>query len=389
MTTIPFPTIEFTQEDALAAFNIKYTELRTAFIKHEQSPSNIDEEFLHEYFVVAYPSPEAYLEHAFTTVRETAEKHNLPPSSLPDASLLDLEKEPIAGMGTSLFQRLLYIDKLAAKATQNIIENPEVLVNERILPTLDLLDVNHIFNTLRIESSLQIPRPPEQPVQRSLLSPIFRTNNKPETHELLVGHVLRLQSISKVSGDNLRVATIISQGHGLVDVTLTREQFSSLKIGDYVGFSNVKSASKKHEYPAVDHVSVLVPAEVSKLLKEIDYSFAPFANSDDSAVSTIFGRVVSFDAATRTLTVKDKNGKIEQLKTTSPIEDFGLQQNSVFIAKPTKLRADGFYVIEPQTTLELKAPFAGRLIFGLTKNYSHSAPEKIGQGFEPTEPNIT
>jgi len=89
MTTIPLPTIEFTQEDALAAFNIKYTELRTAFIKHEQSPSNIDEEFLHESFVVAYPSPEAYLEHAFTTVRETAEKHNLPPSSLPDVSLLD------------------------------------------------------------------------------------------------------------------------------------------------------------------------------------------------------------------------------------------------------------------------------------------------------------
>ncbi len=135
------------QEHHKQAFHDRFSILRKSDFEERGRPSRDDDELLQNLFQAAYPNPDTYIQSAFA--ESIALANNLGVKiSLPQPDILDVQKEPFAGMGQSFYLRLLYLQNLVTKTISEVEEKIQ-LAKPPTLPSLQLVMPSELNRPIR------------------------------------------------------------------------------------------------------------------------------------------------------------------------------------------------------------------------------------------------
>lgn len=377
------------QEYNKQAFQNRFSTLRKADFEERGRPSRDDDQLLLTLFQTAYPNHDTYIQSEFAEAIALAETLGVK-ISLPQSDILDVQKEPFAGMGQSFYLRLLYLQNLVTKTISEVEEKIQ-LAKPPTLPSLQLIMASDIFNAIRIESSNQVMRnAPTEPT--GFMAGLKSRLNGASQQGLHSGYVIKSDVASLTSGGARKTLTIILQdnetGAKPMKLVMDGKDTQDVKNGDLIGAVGVKKSSDGSF--SASHMAILVPVKITAFLRRAEPDFTPIPStvremivtsddpnnpdfklgdvlSNESQGTLIFGRVMSVDERARTITIKDKDNRPNTVRIDQPFDNFHLEQGNMFIARATQLGKDGLYKITPKETMKMEAPYAGRLLFALPK----------------------
>lgn len=359
-------------------FETTFEKLHQKFLNEEGFPSPEEDANLLELFQKAYPDTSDYINTLFIAVTQLSEKHQLPLPKCPDPNILDLNETPLAGMGKSFFERLVYLNKIAVQ-TSNKIDAELELQKPRTLPQLQLVMGVDIFDAIRIGSMNQIAKG-----QAGLTSNFRHAKND----EIQVGQVQSCKVISEVENGKFihrKLAHVKMDAGKMIEVFI--EGKAPIQTGDLIGVTHRKRSE------AI--TSLLVPHTVYQFLESIEPNFRSQRSkkkqgeeylSDEHQGTLILGTIIRGQATDRKIAILDKNNEMHEVRLDELLKDFDLKEGDMLIAHPNKLDSDGTYKIAPKNTLKLDATWAERLISGLPAVSTQQPVIKVTEAnFAPTE----
>jgi|GEM_PF-3703121 len=367
---------------------IKKTQLLiSTFRLQDQTPSPPLIAELHQEFQRIYPNKMDFIEDVFAKHLEKASQFNLPLPVLPSQDILDLFKEPMAGLGRDFFLRLVYLDNLVNKAAQEIREAPKNFKSP-LSPTLELLDAATIFETIKQQSIDAFQGSIPNIKQRTgFLARVFGLS-EPSVQPIHVAACIEKRVSPLVTGP-LRLSTIqLSQSNGLSLSTmavleLTSAQELALNTGDVIGIAMVTPSKKETGYFKADALQVLVPSKLHGYLKHHEPSFAIVSDFQHDK-KFVVGKFISFDFHTMTIKILDRHQEEQLVRVDSSMDKYGLNKGDIFVAVRSELGRDGIYSIRPNDVLKLQECFGNRLMNGKPKTVQNN---NILDVFPNTQPS--
>lgn len=373
--------------DALRHANSEETHAETL---RDWAPSKDIE--LRKFFHFAYPDPNDYVRLVFSPASDIALKAGLN-IRLPAASVLTAQEEPVAGIGTNFFFRLLYLQRLAVQARIEV----ETEIEKRqtgLLPSLRLLNAPALINSLKKASTLAIidrvtqKTPPEtknllSSLKNTLTSFFSRVIDPLSQEHLLTGQVQEIRALTLGTKKFQRVATVLlskqheNQPAQQIDLVLSGEDKHRIAKGDIIGFTGTNKLSD-NRYSA-DIISIIVPTSIFSFLKFAEAQLNPFIDNYNSEIngSVIYGRVVSINDRTRTMMIRSAEGKTEVLDLINIAASYHLNQGDAFLAVPSGLSKGGIYKVSADNVIKLETPYAGRILSALAAKYESKSKKNL------------
>ena len=357
-------------------FAATFEKLHQRFLNEDGNPSPEEDSALLNLFQQAYSNPVDYINSLFETSIRLSIEHGLTPPSMPKATLLDLKENPIAGMGSSFFERIVYLNK----AVNNAYTQIDMAIESRTptkLPALSLMMAVDIFDAIRIGSFNKVV------TDKTRLSGDFK---RAKNDEMQVGYVQSCKIISETHNGKFvhkKLANVLLETGKLIDLFIEGEDKGWVQAGSTIGVSGLKKSN--------GNTSLLVPHTVYQFLESCEKNFRSQRSvrngkeeflSDEHQGTLILGTITHYDPSHRKITLLDKDNKSHTVRLSGLLKDYDLNEGDTFIAHPNKLDKEGLY---PRNVMKLDAPWVDRLQSGLPAITKNKPPILSDIAFAPTE----